>query len=241
MERGKKLSETVLFSGLEPEEVDELTELSSIKKIDEYEVVFSEGDEGDELFLIIGGRVQIVLHSADGKEIIVRTLGEGEMFGELSLLDGKKRSATVKTVQRCVFLVITRNNLFAFLERNSIVAIKLLTSLATRVRMLDALIEDTLAFKLPSKLAKVLLGMAKEYGQHTSTGININMDISKADLADIIGSTLQRVEDQLTVWEREGIVSLNRGSIIITDPNKLDDLLTRSLSDLGDCSEGKPV
>jgi CRP/FNR family cyclic AMP-dependent transcriptional regulator len=225
MERGKKLSETVLFSSLEPDEVDELTKLSSIKKIDEDEVVFSEGDEGDELFLILSGRVQIVLHPADGKEIIVRTLGEGEMFGELSLLDGKKRSATVKTVQRCVFLVITRNNLFAFLERNSIVAIKLLTSLATRLRMLDTLIEDTLAFKLPSKLAKVLLGMAKEYGQHTSTGININMDISKSDLASIIGSTPHRVEDQLTTWESDGIVSLNRDGITITDPNKLD-LLT---------------
>jgi CRP/FNR family cyclic AMP-dependent transcriptional regulator len=225
MERRKKLSETVLFSVLEPDEVDELTEISSIKKIGEDEVVFSEGDEGDELFLIIGGRVQIVLHSADGKEIIVRTLGEGEMFGELSLLDGKKRSATVKTVERCVFLVISRNNLFAFLERNSIVAIKLLTSLATRVRMMDALIEDTLAFKFPSKLAKVLLGMAKEYGQNTSTGININMDISMSDLANIIGSTPQRVEDQLTVWESEGIVSLTRGGITITDPNKLD-LLT---------------
>jgi len=143
------------------------------------------------------------------------------MFGELSLLDGKQRSATVKTMERCVFLVITRNDLFAFLKRNSIVAIKLLTALATRVRMMDALIEDTLAFKLPSKLAKVLLGMAKEYGQHTSTGIKISMEISESELANIIGSTPQRVEDQLTAWESEGIVSSNRGGITITDPDKL--------------------
>lgn len=221
MDKRKLLSESALFATLSDEEVDELVALTSTVDFDANETVFTKGSEGDELYVLGGGRVRLQLERKDGKTISLGTLSEGDMFGEVSVLDGSRRSATVKTTEPSEFLIIRRNDLFDLIHRSPDIAIKLFGVLTKRIRMTDELIEDTLAFDLPSKLAKELLGLAKAYGQNTSNGIRINVDFSESELAGIVGTTKQKLEEQLKEWQQESTIAVSGGYITIVDPFEL--------------------
>lgn len=221
MDKRKLLSESALFATLSDEEVDELVALTSTVDFDANETVFTKGSEGDELYVLGGGRVSLQLERKDGKTISLGTLSKGDMFGEVSVLDGSRRSATVKTIEPSEFLVIRRDELFDLIHRSPDITIKLFGVLTKRIRMTDELIEDTLAFDLPSKLAKELLGLAKAYGQNTSNGIRINVDFSESELAGIVGTTKQKLEEQLKEWQQESTIAVSGGYITIVDPFEL--------------------
>lgn len=215
------LSRTVLFSALSDEELRDLTALTEVREFESGQVVFSKGEPGEDLFVIENGKVRLELHTVDGKPIELGTLSSGEMFGELSVLDGGNRAATVTAVEASTFFVISRVRLLELIQRNTALAVKLLAALAARIRMTDALIEDTLAFHLPSKLAKVLLGLAQTYGQHTGAGVRINAAFPEAELAQIVGANENQIHKLLAGWETEGLVSAKAGTILIHDPNRL--------------------
>jgi CRP-like cAMP-binding protein len=149
----KILSQSVLFSQLEPEELDRLAQSAKPKQADAKDVIFYQGDPGSQMFAITTGGVRVVL-SQDGKEIILGTLGPGDIFGEIALLDGRQRAATVTAVELSEFLVIERHDFVPVVEKYPQVAIKLLATVTGRLRMTNELIEDTLFLNLPSRLAK---------------------------------------------------------------------------------------
>jgi CRP/FNR family transcriptional regulator, cyclic AMP receptor protein len=221
MDKRNLLCESELFSTLDPEEINELIALASEVEIKVGEILFTRGSEGDELFVLVRGRICLELDGRDGKTISLGALGEGDMFGEVSVLDGGKRSATVKATEPSELLAIRRNDLIALMQRFPNIAIKLLGVLAKKLRMTNELIEDTLGFNLVSKVAKELLGLARAYGKNTSNGIKINVDFSESELAGIVGTTVPKLEEQLTEWQRENVITMSRGYITILDVHKL--------------------
>jgi CRP-like cAMP-binding protein len=217
----KILAKVVLFSTLESEELKGLAELSSVRKVAGRKVVFAEGENGDEMFIVVSGSVTVHLASAQGKKIEMGRLGTGDMFGEISLFDGKQRSATIETLEASEFLVIRRDDFLGFLLNKPAVAIKLLGVLASRIRMTNTLIEETLAFNLPSKLAKLLLDLVKGYGKYTSKGVRINAQFSNGELAKMVGTSEKVLDEQLREWHEKGVITLRSGYINIPDTHEL--------------------
>lgn len=218
------LAKGLLFATLDSDELARLAAFVSTRRCEAHQIVFTEGSHGDELYMIASGSVRLRLRSPAGEAIALGTLGPGDMFGEIAVLDGGPRSATVETLEPCLFLTLSRNGMLTFIQGHSAVAVKLLAVLANRLRLTDELIQDTLAFNLPAKLAKRLLGLANVYGQHTAKGIQINVRFSDQDLSNIVGAPQDKIHAQLTRWKDQGIITIKRGHIVVTNPHELESL-----------------
>lgn len=218
------LSKSLVFRELLPEQADRLVKFAKTKRVEARETVFCKADAGQQMFAIISGRVKMSTLSEDGKEMVFGILGPGEIFGEISLLDGKERTATITAIEPSELLVIERRDFIPFLEKYPEVAIRLLAVLALRLRMTDELFEDTLFRNLPSRLAKKLLTLAKHYGRETGSGTEIGLKLSQTEIGSLVGTSRESVNKQMRSWEHDGLIVCKKGYITIRRPRELEAL-----------------
>jgi uncharacterized membrane protein len=131
-----------IFSTLEADDLRELAELCRGVSRDDQHLVFRHGDVPDAMYLVCDGKIEISVWTEDNEELVLATLGEGEFFGELGLLDGSPRTATAKAVGRVELVEIRKDDLLAFLRRNPEAALSMMGEIARRLRGANALIEQ---------------------------------------------------------------------------------------------------
>lgn len=200
------LSLSFLFSELDELELDEVASFSKTQQIAEKKTVFLKGDQGDSMFIVIAGRLKVQNISEEGKIFIINFLEPNATFGEISVLDGKPRTATVVSVEPSELLIVNRIPFLKFLENHPHVAIKLLGEFCNMLRLTDELLESMVFFNLPTRLAKMLSILAMRYGSATSDGVAIDMKISQLDLANLVGTSRESVNRHLRNWEDEGLL-----------------------------------
>jgi CRP/FNR family transcriptional regulator/CRP/FNR family cyclic AMP-dependent transcriptional regulator len=215
------LSRIRLFSGIPPEDAQRLEDRAKRRSFRRGEVIFHKGDPGATLYIILSGQVKIVLPSEGGEEAVLGVLDEGEFFGELSLIDGHPRSATIMATQPTEALVLHRDEFVAFLEANPRVAIDLLHIFCQRLRETDEFVEDAVFLDVPGRLAKKLLELAGEYGQSGGGGTMIGLRITQQELATMVGATRESVNKHLRAYRARGIIEIDRQRITIIRPDDL--------------------
>jgi CRP-like cAMP-binding protein len=173
------------------------------------------------MMAVLSGRVRIGAYSEDGREIILNMIEPGQLFGEIALLDGKERSADATAMGKTTLLMLDRRDFVPFLEHNPKIMIRLFDVLCDRVRQTSEMVESIAFLDFGERLAKLLLQMAKNYGQENERGLLINLRISQADLGNLIASTRESVNRQLNAWVQEGIIALEQGRIVILDREML--------------------
>jgi len=221
------LRHNALFAQIPENELRKLVKFVKIQEFASRKVIFHKGDPGAQVYLIVSGRVKITTLSEDGKEIVFEILDAGAVFGEISLLDGMERTATVTTMEKCRLLVLERRDFIPFLEQNPKVAIELLVTVCSRLRATDELIEDTLFRNLTARLAKKLLSLANSYGSKEPGGVLIHLKLSQQELGQLVGTSRESVNKQLRVWERMGLIGVEQRYITIHHPSELE-LLSQS-------------
>ncbi len=182
------------------------------------EAIFLQTDEGSGLFGILLGEVRIVIGGIDGREQVLRVLGPGEMFGEISALDGRGRSASAIAVTRCRLLLLERCRLLALIASQPAVAIGLIGHFCERMRCTTAQVEGLLFHTLSERLASALLGLRKD---NTSVSINV----TQTELGHLTGVTREWVNKRLRAWQTAGLVELQPGRVCIMDVEGLKKLL----------------
>lgn len=226
----KLLSENPLFSQLEADELADIVAFARIKPLEKKTIIFHKGDRGDQLIAVLKGRVQISTISAEGKEIIFNLVEPGELFGEISLFDGRERTATAMTLIASELLFINRQDFIPFLEKNPGIAIKMLAALSQQLRQTDVMMEDALFRNLAARLAKKLIALADCYGENSSDGsTRIQILLSHTQLGNMVDSSRESVCRQLKIWEDEKITSMDRRYIIIHNPEQLKFLSSSAL------------
>lgn len=185
------------------------------------EVIFRQGDPGTSMVAILSGSVRVVTSSADGKRLAIAVLGEGEVVGEMALLEGGIRSADVITEEPTELLVLERRDLIPFLEHNPQICIMLLEVLSARLRRTTESLSDRAFLSLEARLAKALLRLADVYGRETAGGVRIEMKLSQRAIGEMVGASRESVNKQLQAWSDEGIVQLERGYVAVVQPEGL--------------------
>ena len=153
-----------IFADLEKSDVDRL-EASLIEK--EYspgQIIFNKGDKGDSLYIIKKGRVKVAITSPKGEEAILVTLGAGGILGELSFIDGKRRSATVEAIEKTLMLCLLRDAFLDLMRRRFDLVIKVMGVLTQRLRDTDRLLAETHFLSLTSRLGQKIKGLGKGLG-----------------------------------------------------------------------------
>jgi len=220
-QRRELLAKGSLFSKLSDRELEDLVQVSRVQKLRAREELCHKGDSGTQIYLIAKGRLKAVTTSAEGDDVVFSIMAPGEVCGELALLSGGKRTATITAIEESELIVLDRREFLPFLKRNPEAAIKLLEVLAERQLRLSELVEDTTFLNLPARLAKKLVSLGRAYGVETSEGIRIDLKLSQSELGDLVATTRESINKQIKSWTGEGMVSMKSGIVTI---HRIDDL-----------------
>ena len=136
------LKRVPLFSDLHESDLESLAAVASIRRVEQETVILQAEEEGDTLFIILSGRVSVTMGNEDGREVILSILTAGDFFGEMSLLDGKPRSASVIATEHTELLLLRRADFLYCMQRNSNLATRLVSTLANRLRRTNRQVES---------------------------------------------------------------------------------------------------
>lgn len=221
----KLLAGSELFAGLPPNDKKQVLALCSAVSVPSKEAVFHQGDYGREMYIIAGGRLKISVVSADGKELSFFILKKGDIFGELALLDGERRSATVTAIEPCKLLVLHHRDFRGLLEKHHQIGLRLLSILAGRVRATTGLYENSVFIEIPGRLAACLLDLAHEHGVDTGDGLRLDLKLSQYELGTLVNASRESVNKQLKAWQSQGVIRFVDGRLLIPEPHILESLV----------------
>lgn len=213
------LKKIPLFSSLKDDEISAINTLSLTKKCSKDTIILLENEEGDTLFVIIKGRVKVTTFSESGKEVIFSILNEGDFFGDMSLLDGKPRSATIISLEESELKLIRREDFTRLIGKHPGIALKLLEELTLRLRKADERIESLAFLDVTGRIAGILLQLADERGEKSMGSVLIKSRPTHQELANMVGTTRETVSRVLKQLENKDYISMSGKDITILEPD----------------------
>ena len=217
------LGNCTLFSGLSADERAEITGRAHIRSLAAGETVFATGAAGNQMMALLSGTIRISVSSVDGRELLLAIIQPGEVFGELTVLDGKERSADAIAETPCTLAILHRHDVLSFFERNPSAWPKLVDVLCQRLRRTNVVFAEVALLQLPVRLAKAMLRLLDlQTGSAPPQPAMIRF--SQRELANMVGGTRESVNRCLRSWHRDGIVQIAEGSIIVVNRPALENM-----------------
>ncbi len=215
------LRQAPLFSGLDDESASSLDSSMTPRSLRRGEVLFHEGDDGDQLYVVTDGKIKLGRTSPDGRENLLAILGPGQMFGELSFFDPGPRSATATAVTDVDVKSLGHEALSPVLREHPDVAMALLNQLAGRLRRTNEVVGDLVFSDVPGRVAKALLDLAGRFGRKADDGVHVNHDLTQEELAQLVGASRETVNKALADFASRGWMRLEPRSVVILDLERL--------------------
>jgi CRP/FNR family transcriptional regulator, cyclic AMP receptor protein len=208
-----------IFGALGPELLDQLSSYAIPRSVKRGTTIVARGDAGTALFAICSGTVKISTPSAEGKGAVFNLISEGAIFGEIAVLDGLPRSADATALTDCDLMVIERRDFVSLIHERPEFALKLIEVLCRRLRHTTGQLEDVMFLDLPGRLAKALLHASENEGMPESGKM---IKLTQRNLSEMIGMSRESTNKQLRSWEKQKLISLQRGGIVILAPAALE-------------------
>jgi CRP/FNR family transcriptional regulator len=215
------LASVPLFAALEEDTAALVASALTTRAVVRGHVVFSEGDIGDRLFIVLDGKVKISRAAADGRENLLTVLGPGEMFGELSLFDPGARTATATAVTESTLASLDHDDLRPLLLNEPGVAVHLLRALAQRLRRTNEAMADLVFSDVPGRVAKALLELAEKFGDPEEEGVRVRHDLTQEELAQLVGASRETVNKALSDFANRGWLRLEGRTVLLMDSERL--------------------
>ena len=210
-----------LFAALDDEGAAALQAGVTIVEISRAERLFEEGASGNQLYVILDGKIKLTRAAADGRENLLSVLGPGEMFGELSLFDPRPRTASAVAVTDSRLGALAHDDLRSWLTGRPDVALHLLQALAQRLRRANDVMADLVFTDVPGRVAKALLDLAGRFGESQPDGLQVNHDLTQEELAQLVGASRETVNKALADFAARGWLQLSAKSVLLIEPERL--------------------
>jgi CRP/FNR family transcriptional regulator, cyclic AMP receptor protein len=209
-----------LFSELDGSELERFSRVAVPRSFPGGTRVFHEGDHSDACYIVRSGNFRVTREHSDGRAITLANLGPGDIFGELAMLDGEVRSASVEALNDGELLALPAIDVRSLLARHPDITVKLVAALTRRLRMANERISRQSFQTVPSRVAGVLSQLiAEEAPLGEGEGVTIRMN--QVDLAQLAGTSRESVSRFLAELERAGVVRCGRGRVTVLVPPKL--------------------
>ena len=183
--------------------------------------LFAEGEAGDQLYVVLDGKVKLTRAAPDGRENLVRVHGPGEMFGELSMFDPGPRDSSAIAVTDARLAAMAHRDMRNWLTRRPEVAFQLLRALAEQLRRITDVYTDLVFTDVPGRVAKALLELADRFGASQQDGVQVNHDLTQEELAQLVGASRETVNKALADFVGRGWIQLSAKSVLLIDPERL--------------------
>jgi CRP/FNR family transcriptional regulator len=210
-----------IFSGLTEEQLAELASVAVPRRWTSGEVIFREGDSGDTCYVVQDGSVRVTRNHSDGRTITLAELRPGDLFGELAMFDSERRSATVEAVEDTIGVALLAGDMRRLLLRHPEISIKLLSAFADRLKEANERISRQSFQTVASRVAGVLLAQTETLEAEGAGPQNVLIRSTRAEIAQLAGSSRESVSRFLATLERAGLVTSGRGKVVIHDPAAL--------------------
>ena len=198
MDYGALLARSELFSAFEPTAVDSIAAAARVMDLSRNDVIFSEGEPADELYVVRSGRIAILKRSVDGRESVVALMEEGDLFGEMPLFDSDGgRSAEARALEPSGLVAVPYDAVRAALEATPQVLWSVVSLLARRLRVTDAALADTMFLDVTGRTAKRLLELAGDADEFV-------LPVTQEELAGMVGASRERVNKAISAFIRLG-------------------------------------
>lgn len=220
---GEALRRCPLFSRIDDATLARCTDSLRSRRYRRNETIFHQGDPGDSLYVIESGAVKIVLPDPEGEEgAIIATLGPGDFFGELALLDGEEHSATAMALEPTDALVLRRDAFDRLVDEEPDLRRALFAGLVGELRRLTDHVGELHFLNLPGRLARRIVHMAREADPAAAGEIRLSWPFSQSELAAMIGGTRQTVNRLLADFAAEGLVRIEKETLVVPDLERLE-------------------
>jgi CRP/FNR family cyclic AMP-dependent transcriptional regulator len=209
------LRRSILFARLSDEEIDAILAHTQVIKYNAGAQIVAKGDPGNSMMAVLNGHISISAPSPDGRQMVLSMLYDGDVFGEIALLDGKERTANVNALSDCEILIVSRRSFLPLLERRPDICIDLMLVLCGRLRNTNQQVEDLAFLDLESRIAKALFRLAEKSGAREMQTKPVALRISQRELGELVGGSRERVNKHLHAWKQSGVVTIKKGKIAI--------------------------
>jgi CRP/FNR family cyclic AMP-dependent transcriptional regulator len=214
-----------LFNNVSEDELNRLSSIMLEQTARKDSVVVARDEVGNSMFLILSGRMKVVIQGDNGREVILTILKAGEFFGEMALLDDLPRSASVVAAEDCKLLVLRREQFTEHIAKSPTTALNVMSELSLRLRRADEIISNLALLDVYSRVAHIMIDLAKRDGQEVEEGILIREKPTQQDIASMIGTSRETVSRVLSEFQRRGFVEM-RGREILLSRKFMGDVAT---------------
>lgn len=204
------------FQSLPISAIEDLSQRVSVRRVGAHHTVLSQDEPGDALFVIMSGRVKVVIFGENGREVTLSVLRPGEAFGEMSLFDGETRSANCIAMEPTTLLSLSREDLLAHLAQYPSTALNLLGQLARRLRQADDSIAQLALCDVNERLVHKLCSLAAEEGSDAPEGRLVRRRPTQQELANMIGSCRETISRAFNQMVRDGLLISRGRSMVVT-------------------------
>ena len=217
------------FRRLQPADRQRVAEVARAHHYPKGGTIFSEGEPSDFFMTIVTGRVKVCKATPAGKEVILEIFGAGDPLGATAAYEGRPFPATAVALEDTECLVIPRGGFFALLEQHPSLVRGLLTGLTHRLVELTARIADLSGARVEARFARLFLKLAKDIGRPGQGGTRIPLTLSRQELADMTGTTIETCIRLMSRWKSESLVDTTGDGFLLRDRAALE-LISRGLA-----------
>jgi CRP/FNR family transcriptional regulator, cyclic AMP receptor protein len=217
------LGRVPVFSALSPDELERVAQVAVPRRFEASEIVFKEGDEGSTCYIVRSGRARAVHEHSDGRSITLAHFAPGDIFGEMSMFDGERRSATVETTEGTEAIAILSADMHRLLREHPDISVKLIAALGQRLRDTNERLARQSFQTVQSRVAAVLAQLVEAAHAEAGEGSegDVTITTTQAELAQLAGSSRESASRFLAVLERAGIITQGRGRLTVHDAKAL--------------------
>ena len=202
-----------LFASCPEEQLRMLTTVVTRKSAPRSTTIMAGGDPTDSLYIILSGRLKVMMSDSEGKEVILAILGPGEIFGEMGLIDDEPRSATVISIEPCELLSISKRDFKKCLQENFDMTMAVMRGLVKRLREADRKIGSLALLDVYGRVARLLLDMAENVDGETV----VTKRLPKQDIAKMIGASREMVSRVMKDLQTGGYIEMRGSQIVLRD------------------------
>ena len=214
-----------LYRGLSEEDRQRLAEVSLVKSWEKGDAIFNEGDPSEFLLTVLAGRVKVVKLLPSGKEVILEIFGAGDPVGAVVAYEGRPYPATAIALEKTACLLVRRAPFFALIERHPSLVRGLLVAFTRRIVELTQRIPEVAGGRVETRFAHLFLKLAERMGRPAEGGTFIPMALSRQDLADLTGTTIETCIRVMSRWGKESVVETEKDGFRLADRGALEKLV----------------
>lgn len=218
-----------VLKGLSREDQERIAGLATLRDFDRGEWIWRAGDPSEQLTLILHGRVKIVRH-AEQDDVILEIFGEGEPVGAIAVYNGFPYPASAAALEPTTLLCIPRREYFDLLGRHPEVARAVIRELTRLNLSLTRKLEEMRSQRVDTRIAQLFLTLGERMGRATDEGLEIPIELSRHEIAQLVGTTVETAIRVMSRWGREGIVLTGEGKFVVPSADRLAEV-ARGASD----------